>query len=319
MEHALRRALAEVKLGYDSLVGRGVAFQHQPLGRHIDPAGLGGYYCDFRHKAKDASRYADGIPRDALGQRADWPIPVAQAALGYWELRLEGHDVDGPFLALADWLVEHAIPAGGGLLWPCDVPMPKYGLSPGWPSAVAQSEAISVLLRAEALSGRECYAEAARAGLAPLLLSVTSGGVARELDGQLVLEEYPSAAPAAVLNGWIVALLGVHELATVTGDERARTLFARSLSGLMTLLPRYDVGWWSLYSLYDHGRPDLAKPFYQRLHPVLLDALGLVHPDPRLPQTARRWEAQVTPMALARVAVDKALFRAWRAFDESRR
>jgi heparosan-N-sulfate-glucuronate 5-epimerase len=318
MAHVMRKALVEAKLGYDSLVGRGVAFQHQPLGRHIDPAGLAGYYCDFRHKAKDASKYNDGIPRDREGHRMDWPIPVAQAALGYWELLLEGHDVEGPFLALANWLVEHATPGAGGLVWPCNVPVPKYGLSPGWPSALAQSEGISVLLRAEALSGREHYGDVARDALAPLLTPVIAGGVARELDGQLVLEEYPAAAPGAVLNGWIIALLGVHELSTATGDDRARTLFARSLSSLMTLLPRYDIGWWSLYSLYDHGRPDLAKPFYQRLHPVLLDALCLVRPDRRLAEMARRWEAQITSLGLLRVAVDKAVFRTWRSLDRRR-
>jgi heparosan-N-sulfate-glucuronate 5-epimerase len=318
MAHVMRKALVEAKLGYDSLVGRGVAFQHQPLGRHIDPGGLAGYYCDFRHKAKDASRYSDGIPRDGSGHRLEWPIPVAQAALGYWELLLEGQDVEGPFLALANWLVEHATPAAGGLVWRCNVAVPKYGLSPGWPSAMAQSEGISVLLRAEALSGREHYRDVARAGLAPLLMPVSAGGVARELDGQLVLEEYPAAAPAAVLNGWIVALLGVHELATATGDERARTLFARSLSSLMTLLPRYDIGWWSLYSLYDHGLPDLAKPFYQRLHPVLLDALRLVRPDRRLAGMARRWEAQITSLGLLRVAVNKGVFRIWRSLDRRR-
>jgi hypothetical protein len=313
MDHVMRRALAEAKLGYDSVVGRGLAFQHQPLGRHIDPAGLAGYYCDLRHKAKDASKYADGIPRDALGRRADWPIPVAQAALGYWELRFEGLDVDGQFLSLADWLVEHARSGAGGLVWPCEIAVPKYGLSPGWPSALAQSEAISVLLRAQALTGATRYGEAAHAGLAPLRTPVAEGGVARELDGQLVLEEYPTATPAAVLNGWIVGLLGVHELATATGDACARGLFEESVSGLLTLLPRYDHGWWSLYSLYDHGAPDLAKPFYQRFHPVLLRALDLVRSDDRFRAMAMRWERQITPPALLRVSANKVRFRLARA------
>ena len=313
MAHVVRNALAEAKLGLESLAGRGVAFQHQPLGRHIDPAGLGGYYCDFRHKAEHASRYPDWIPRDGHGERADWPIPMAQAALGYWELRLEGAEVDDRFLALADWLVDHAAPMAGGLVWRCDLAVPKYELPPGWPSALAQSEAISVLLRAEKLTGARRYGEAARAGLAPFTTPVAEGGVATELDGRLVLEEYPTAAPSAVLNGWIIGLLGVHELATVTGDERARALFDESVSGLLTLLPRYDHGWWSLYSLYDHGAPDLAKPFYQRFHPVLLRALDLLHPDERFRAMATRWERQITRLALLRVSVNKVLFRLNRA------
>jgi heparosan-N-sulfate-glucuronate 5-epimerase len=311
--HALRSAAVEAKLGLDALVGRGVAFQDQPLGQNIEPAGLGGYYCDFRHKAQHALQFTDGIPRDGSGHRADWPIPVAQAALGYWELRLAGANVDHRFLALADWLLDHATPAAGGLVWRCDLDVPKYGLSPGWPSAMAQSEAISVLLRAEALTGASRYGEAARAGLAPLTTPVDRGGVATRLDGHLVLEEYPTAAPSAVLNGWIIALFGVHELASVTGDERARTLFDESVAGLLALLPRYDYGWWSLYSLYDHGAPDLAKPFYQRFHPVLLRALALVRHDERLGAMATRWERQVTRLALLRVSLNKLRFRLVRA------
>ena len=99
----------------------------------------------------------------------------------------------------------------------------------------------------------------------------------------------------------------------MTGDPGVRRLFRESAAGLISLLPRYDVGWWSRYSLYDHGRPDLAKPFYQRLHPVLLDALNLVHPDRRLVDMARRWESQITLRALGRATVDKLAFRLHRA------
>lgn len=48
----------------------------------------------------------------------------------------------------------------------------------------------------------------------------------------------------------------------------------------------------------DHGRPDLAKPFYQRLHPVLLDAL--------------------TKTAVARASLDKLAFRLQRAVVDRR-
>jgi hypothetical protein len=118
-----------------------------------------------------------------------------------------------------------------------------------------------------------------------------------------------------VLNGWIFALLGGHELVNATGDERARRLRDESTAGLIALLPRYDVGWWALYSLYDHGRPDLAKPLYQRLHPVLLDGLDLAVPSPVLGEFARRWEAQLRPSAVTRAAVDKILFRLHRERD----
>jgi hypothetical protein len=308
----VRKVALELKHGYDALVGRTSDFEHQALGRHIDPGGLGGFYCDFRHKVDHTPLGVD-TSRDYLGRPKQWVVPVAQKALGYWELWIEGADVDRPFLQCADWLVDHAAEGAGGAIWRVDFPVPKYGLSPGWVSGLGQGEAISVLLRAHLLSGRDRYLETARAALPALLTAVASGGVMNRLDGHVVLEEYPTEQPTAVLNGWIVALFGIHELANVTGNEHARDLFEQSSSGLLALLDRYDIGWWSLYSLHDHGAPDLAKPFYQRFHPVLLRALDLVRPDARLRAMATRWEQQITRTALLRVSSNKVLFRLIRA------
>jgi heparosan-N-sulfate-glucuronate 5-epimerase len=311
MGERARTVVRETRDGFDALLGRGETFTHQPLGRHIDPDGLAGYYCDFRHKARFASAEdPEGYPR----QR--YVIDIAQAALGYWEFTLEGHPVQDRFLRMADWLVASALRHPAGLVWHGPYAMPKYDLAAGWPSAMGQGEAISVLLRAHALTGSEHYRETALAAFGPMTVEVADGGVLRTTDGATVLEEYPTERLAAILNGWIFALFGVHELAVATGDPAARALFDRSTGSLLSLLPRYDVGWWSLYSLYDHGRPDLAKPFYQRLHPVLLDALALVCPDERLGHYARRWEGQLTAPHLARNAVNKIVFRCLRALPD---
>lgn len=293
------------------MFGRTVDFAEQPLGRHVDPKGIGGYYCDLRHKARNT---IEGMPANGFGERDyPWVIPIAQAALGYWDLRLEGEPVEKDFLHLADWLVRNADPGAGGVVWRTDFAVPKYGLAPGWTSAMGQSQAISVLLRAHLLSGREEYLELARGGLGSLLLPVAEGGTQSTIDGHPVLEEYPTERPEAVLNGWIFALFGLHELDLAVGDERARSLFEASADGLIELLPRYDIGWWSLYSLGDHGRLDLAKPFYQRLHPVLLEALNLIRPSPVLERYARRWRDQHTRFAVARASFDKLLFRLYRS------
>lgn len=312
----VKRVLREITGGYAAVVGRTVDFMPQPLGRHIDTQGLGGYYCDLRHKATEC---VDDMPRDGYGEPDWWVIPIAQAALGFWDLRIEGEDVDDSFLLLANWLLERAEPGAGGVVWTVDRPLVKYGLPAGWCSGMAQGQAASVLLRAHALTGRDEYLETARAALPPLLLPVSEGGLQNDLDGVTVIEEYPTERPAAILNGWIFGLFGVHELATVAEMPEARELFDRSAAGLVTLLPRYDNGWWSLYSLYDHGSPDLAKPFYQRLHPVMLDALALIHPAPELTEYADRWRAQLTKPAIARASLNKLAFRLRRARADRRR
>jgi len=245
-------------------------------------------------------------------------IPVAQTALGYWERALDGEATHDRFLGLADWLVRQAQPGPDGVVWRTALPLPKYEIAEPWPSAMGQGEAISVLLRAHAHAGEQRYADVAVQALGPMAVDVAEGGVARRIDGHLVLEEYPAARPVAILNGWIFALLGVHELATAGGEPAAAALFEESYAGLLALLPRYDTGWWSLYSLYPHARPDLAKPFYQRLHPVMLDALAMVRPDPRLDAMARRWEAQIGPLPMVRVVADKLVFRAQRELQARR-
>lgn len=294
--------MSALRSAWQSTVGGGPDFTHQALGTRIDPDGLAGYWCDLRHKARVAAAAPDGLPRDGRGRPIHWVVPLAQAALGAWEQRLDGlGGAEERFLALARALLALGRETGGRLAFPVDVAVPKYGLTPGWIGAMGQGQAISVLLRAHALTGEEEWYESARAALGPLPRS--------RLEGALVLEEYPTGVPSAVLNGWIFAVLGVWELGRAGGDPRAAELFTESTDGLLALLPRYDVGWWSRYSLYPHKRPDLAKPFYQRLHPVMLDALALARPDPRLTTTADRWRAQLTPFAVARAASEKVRFR----------
>ncbi len=306
--HAIAAGRA-VRDGYTAVARNSIAFIPQGPGRHIDPGGLSGYVCDLRHKAHET---ADSLAAEGEASAYAWPIPVAQAALGFWELRIEGEQVDDEFMRLAKWFVDHHEVTSAGVLWRANIAVPKYGLAPGWISAMAQGQAISVLLRAAELSGEEEYAELASAALGPLLTPVAAGGVQRELDGAIVLEEYATVKPCAVLNGWIFSLWGVHELAITRKDPASRELFERSSADLVRLLPRYDVGWWSLYSLYDHGRPDLAKPFYQDLHPVMLDGLDLLHPDPLLRWYAERWRAQMTRVNLVRASANKLFFRAAR-------
>ncbi|MBS1878073.1 MAG: hypothetical protein JST31_01030 [Actinobacteria bacterium] len=300
------RMVIEAKRAILAMVGSGVDFSPQPLGRHIDPNGIAGYYCDLSGKTR--------LPEERMRESEyDWVIPIAQFALGLWERRLDGEDTDAAFLRAVEWLLEDSVEEGDQVVWRIGLPVPKYGLEPGWISAMGQGQAISTLLRAHALTGDERYFEIASKALRPLLLPIADGGAQRDIDGAVVLEEYSTEDPCAVLNGWIFALWGVHEIALAGGDQDARALFQQSAAGLVELLPRYDVGWWSRYSLYNHGRPDLAKPFYQRLHPVMLEGLELITHDPTLGEYARRWRAQMTRLATARAGLDKVSFRVARA------
>jgi heparosan-N-sulfate-glucuronate 5-epimerase len=298
----IRKIINGARRSFWSMVGGSVDFSPQPLGLRVDPHGIAGYYSDLSGKTRMSIA-------EFPGSEYDWCIPIAQFALGNWERHLAGDGTEAQFRAAVELLLSRSSEEGSAVVWRNGIAVPKYGLSPGWISAMGQGQAISVLLRAHLLTGERHYLEIAERALQPLLVQVADGGSQRQIGGVTVLEEYPTEKPCAVLNGWIFALWGVHELSLVSSQGDAGRLFERSAAGVVELLPRYDVGWWSRYSLYDYGRPDLAKPFYQQLHPVMLEGLGLITGNPVLTAYADRWRNQRTRLAYARVAVDKLAFR----------
>lgn len=266
---------------------------------------LASYPVDLRPFAPTIDRF----PLSLRFQRAPGGLPVrkeavevAEAGIGYFQRPDSRSDA----LLMAEWLVINSVPGPGdrGVAWHTSAAEPRYGLHVlGWPSARAQGQAISALLRAHSLSGEERYLATARGAVEPMTVDVADGGVRRRLDGSLVFETYPVEAPVAGLAGWLYALVGLRELHAVTGDERAAALADESRGGLVELLPRYELAWWSRASLYEpSGRPDLARIAEHRLAALLLDELGRATADERIQATARRWRALDTPVAAARLA-----------------
>jgi hypothetical protein len=196
---------------------------------------------------------------------------------------------------------------GNELLWEYEVPVPKYGLVPPWCSALAQGQAASVFVRAHLASGDEHLAELAARAIASILPESPSGLLTLIPDGP-VPEESPSNPPSLILNGWIYALWGLWDVAVGLGDEKCRSVFEESMACLRRTIERYDVGWWSRYSLYPHRLPDLAKPFYHRLHVHQLEVTARLIGADDLRETARRWAAYDTaPRRIAAIG-QKALF-----------
>jgi heparosan-N-sulfate-glucuronate 5-epimerase len=262
-----------------------------------------GYFIDFRAKTQAVS---------AADPRRLEPAGVAQLALGWWERYLAGEpDALGEFFTTCTLLERRGSQSGPELLWEYDMPVPKYRLIPPWCSALAQAQAASVFVRAHLASGDDRFGELALRAIAPILPGSVSGLLTVTRDGP-VPEESPSSQPSLILNGWIYALWGLWEVALALGDEKSRSLFEESAACLLRIIGSYDVGWWSRYSLYPHRLPDLAKPFYHRLHVSQLEVTARLVGDAQLRETARRWAAYDTaPRRLAAIA-QKALFVAVR-------
>jgi glycosyltransferase involved in cell wall biosynthesis len=275
-----------------SALSRGPGYEPQPLGRHFDAEDIQGYYLDLR--AKTTSPTAEAPERLV-------PAGLAQLALGWWERSLDGEETAlEAFDSTCRLLLERAVPQGDALVWPYDMPVPKYGLRPPWFSAMSQGQIASVFVRAA--SRHEGAVETALRALRPLLDRAAPFVVMSKAGP--VLEEAPTSPPSQVLNGWIYALWGVRDVAVGLGSADAAALFDESLEALRATLDRYDTGWWSRYSLWADGR-DLAKPFYHRIHVVQLEALHALTGASEFATVAARWRAYDTRAAATRAVLAK--------------
>ena len=278
----------------------GEGYERTPPGLHVETETPRGYYIDFRAKTTAPSARA---PEQLL------PADLAQLALGWWEHHLSGDAAAADrFLDTAALLERSGVDEHGELVWLYHVTVPKLGLQPPWRSALAQGQAASVFVRAFLQSGDERYATAATRAIAPLLPGSPSRLVVATAEGP-VPEEAPSDPPSLILNGWIYALWGLWDVAHGLADSASEQCFAASAECLRRSIDRYDAGWWSLYSLYPYRLPDLAKPFYHRLHIDQLDVLYRLVGFAELQSAAKRWRDYDTPARRAAVIGEKALLK----------
>ena len=160
-----------------------------------------------------------------------------------------------------------------------------------WYSALAQSQGISVLVRAHKESGNARYLEAAERALACFHVPMKDGGVAfTDESGDLWFEEYIVSPPTHILNGFIWASWGLHDYFLATKDASAQELFSRAVRTMLHNLDRYDLGFWSLYEQSGTRLPMVASPFYHQLHIVQLRIMHRLTGEGTFARVADRWE-----------------------------
>lgn len=267
----------------------------------------GGVYGeDFDGTAKDRAGVLIGAP-----ERRYHAIRIAQFALHRYDVWRATGDTNArdDFFAQASYLRSAQEDGAVTGLYRFGFAWPKYGAPSGWTSAMAQGEAISVLLRAEAACPGSGFGEAALRAATPFAYDVRCGGVIVR-DGRDVFFEEIAVQPAAhVLNGCIFALFGLWELAQRTQIVWMRELVNESFGTLGRWLPRYDTGWWSLYSLMRsaHGRPHVATLKYHAFHIAQLRVLAAMSQDRVFGETADRWTRYIErPESRRRVLADAA-------------
>jgi hypothetical protein len=138
----------------------------------------------------------------------------------------------------------------------------------------------------QVLGDSKCLDTAVRA-IEPFRHDVADNGVTTYHDVGPFYEEYPCKPPCHVLNGFIYAMWGLRDLAQQVNAD-ARQLWESGLKTLTAWLPRYDLGYWSLYHLPESPRNPTTVA-YHRLHINQLEVMYALTSEPIFKEYADRW------------------------------
>ncbi len=234
------------------------------------------YYFDTRPRVAYGGPFdAHGIPLYVKRGCINYlPVLIAAFGLGHFEMfrRQLTEENRLRFLDTCRWLISHQNENGA---WISHIPMEKYGLHKPFPSAMAQGLAISCLTRAAAITGEVSFLDRARRALAPFHVDIAHGGVVSREEGRVFYEEYPAVPYRHVLNGFIFSLWGLLDLIRMDDNQEASRLYCEGLATLIDWLPRFDLGYWSLYHI-GAGPPNPATVSYHRLHVRQMQAMYLI-------------------------------------------
>ena len=294
-----------------------------PYDRH-----LGYYYIRFESDFKKLNRLlhsfdTDGIPLNTTyidvenPQLHYYPISIGQYALARWHDHLM--DKEGAiehFMRIADWFVSEAVCSpSGGALWLTEVPKPEYEVTSPWPSAFAQSRAISVLLRAWQHTGEERYFILACKALQPFERDISEGGVSvdRATPGIAFYEEYVAQWPTRVLDGHSFALFGLYDFIRAAPKDsehhgKAVRLFEEGIEGLKYHLSYYDTGTWLRFNRCERpGYPneDPCTIGYLKLVIAQMRVLYSMTGDAQFDALARKWKKYLTPKGIWNMYYEK--------------
>lgn len=232
------------------------------------------------------------------------PVTVANYALHNYELLYNGSDhARAKFLAQAQYLLRSQREDGA---YPYEFAVPRYGVGPGWLSAMAQGLAASALIRAHYLTGNSAYREAALRAARLFSLDVSHGGVSFIRNNAVFFEEIASADPVHILNGHLCAAFAVWELTQQDLAPFLRDLHATAVDTLENWLGKYDAGGWSYYQLATReGERRYSTLFYHQIHVAQLHVYYAMTKRHPFIETSVRWRRAMDDSRIrARVWID---------------
>ncbi len=147
---------------------------------------------------------------------------------------------------LLDELMSIAVPRGGGLAW--EYYFTFDGGRPPWVSSLAQGTGLQAIARSAVKLGRMPeLLPRIQEGLELFERAPPTGVRVQTADG-VHYAQYSFWPDLRILNGFVQSLVGLYDVAQLTGDQRAAQLFADGERAARVEVPTHDTGAWSLYS-----------------------------------------------------------------------
>jgi D-glucuronyl C5-epimerase C-terminus len=182
-------------------------------------------------------------------------------ANGYF---LSGHE-NANLRQLLGEVLPLATQRAGGIAW--EYLFQFDGGSPPWTSGLSQGTAVQVLARAWSRFKEPAYLTAAQQALGIFQRPPPLGVRVRTAAGANYAE-YTYAPSDRILNGFIQAVVGLYDYASITKDPLGLALFEVGDAEARAQVPRYDTGAWSLYDQYGESTlsyHELLTEFLQHL------------------------------------------------------
>jgi hypothetical protein len=170
---------------------------------------------------------------------------------------------------MLDELIPLAAERAGGLAW--EYYFAFGGGQAPWVSGLAQGTAVQALARAATRLRRQADVLPVAQRALAIFSAPTPQGVRVPAEHGDHYAIYSFAPDLRVLNGFIQALVGLHDYARLSGDPQGAALFAAAEPQAREEVPTYDTGAWSLYSRgsssreSDLGYHDLLTDFLDGL------------------------------------------------------
>jgi hypothetical protein len=216
----------------------------------------------------------DGVVYRAFSGRGLQFHPLANAARLNAHVS-RGHDDEARTLAAA--ILARAVPRGGGAAV-LEYPFDYHNVAAPWASGMAQAVAAQALARTAARLGDPLLVAAARAAYLAL-----PGSLTLDLpEGRWVRLYEPLGL--VVLNAQLQSAISLAEYAELAGDGEAAAFAASLRTTAAALLPRFDTGYWSSYSLENE-----SSLTYHRYVVSLLRRLARDTGDPVWSEAADRF------------------------------